>query len=150
MYPFDFKPVLRPYQLTIEVQDSTNWHRIKPFVIQMTKVISNNDVEILESSHSIDIIMRPNGNKLNILSACLDLLKKLNLPENILCIGDKGQWPGNDFELLSTPYSLSVHEVTADPDSCWNLATPGKKNLDALMEYFSAMTIEPDGIKMKI
>jgi hydroxymethylpyrimidine pyrophosphatase-like HAD family hydrolase len=149
-YPFDFKPELRPYQLTIEVQDSANWHRVKPFAIQLAKLLSNNDIEIVESSHSIDIIKRPQGTKLNILSACLDMLEKTKLPKNILCIGDKGQWPGNDFELLSTPCSLSVHEVTSDPESCWNFASPGKKNLDALNEYFAAMKIERDGIKIQV
>ena len=38
----------------------------------------------------------------------------------VLCIGDRGKWPGNDFELLNTPYSLSVDETSENPNNCWN------------------------------
>ncbi len=38
-----------------------------------------------------------------------------------LAIGDAGAWPGNDCELLASPYGLSVGSVSADPDCCWRI-----------------------------
>jgi len=75
------------------------------------------NIKIVESTHSIDLLS-------NDVSKT-DLIKyiKKNISEQleILCIGDRGKWPGNDFELLSYPYSLSVNEVSANSHSCWNL-----------------------------
>ena len=53
----------------------------------------------------------------------------------VLSVGDKGQWPGNDYELLNTPYSLSVDEVSADPDTCWNIAPAGHRGTQAVLDY---------------
>ena len=63
---------------------------------------------------------------------------------NYLCIGDKGEWPGNDFELLSSRYSLSVDEVSSDPDTCWNIASLGIKNSDATYEYLRRLQVKRD------
>jgi len=144
-----FKSELRPFQLTIELQDSKSWTRVKPLVVQIVKAAASDGIELLESTHSIDVVKRPECSKLNLLSECAQLLSKNRLPESILCIGDKGQWPGNDYELLTHTYSLSVNEVSSDPESCWNFASAGAKNVDALLEYFQVMTITKKGLRMK-
>lgn len=54
---------------------------------------------------------------------------------DILSIGDKGQWPGNDFDLLANPFSLSVNEVSGDPTTCWNLAPAGHRGVQATLDY---------------
>jgi hypothetical protein len=36
-------------------------------------------------------------------------------------VGDRGAWPGNDYEILRAPLGLSVDECSLDPDSCWPL-----------------------------
>ena len=72
----------------------------------------------------------------------LNLLEEIeNESENtkILCVGDKGLWPGNDFELLNTPYSLSVDEVTKDPETCWNLSPIGHKGEQAVIDYLNSL-----------
>ena len=55
----------------------------------------------------------------------------------VLCIGDRGSWPGNDCELLCQPYALSVDETSLDPKTCWNIASPGTSHTRALLEYLS-------------
>ena len=44
---------------------------------------------------------------------------------------------GNDFALLHGPYSLSVDEVSLEPSSCWNLAMPGSRGVQALHWYLA-------------
>ncbi|MBS1773932.1 MAG: HAD hydrolase family protein [Bacteroidetes bacterium] len=129
----DIQP--RPYQLTIESKNTGEWESIKALIYQSVMLIKNDGVMILESSRSLDIIKRPEVSKLNILKYCKPLLEQKRAPENCLCIGDKGKWPGNDFELLSTPYSLSVNEVSLDPDTCWNISSFGVTNDKACLLY---------------
>ena len=103
-----------------------------------------NSVKIVESGRSVDIL--PAGvSKIKILS----VIKQYLGYENVLCIGDQGLWPGNDFELLSTPLSLSVDKTSRDPDSCWNLAPPGYVGERAVEYYFSLMSIQNNKIQMK-
>ena len=105
---------------------------------------------ILESSRSVDIIKRPEVSKLNILNYLEAELKIRNLPLNQLCIGDKGKWPGNDFELLSTPFSLSVNEVSLDLNTCWNIAPLGIKNSDACLFYLQSISYKKKYFKFEI
>ena len=55
----------------------------------------------------MDIIDQNMTSKLNILSLCETRMQELGSKGDCLCIGDMGRWPGNDYHLLSTPYSLS-------------------------------------------
>ena len=89
-------------------------------------------LDVLRSSHSIDVL-QPGVSKRSLLTQIRRLLDEGG---SVLSIGDKGEWPGNDFDLLNTPYSLSVDEVSADPDTCWNIAPPGHRGVQALFDYF--------------
>lgn len=94
-------------------------------------------VTVLQSSHSMDVLA-PGVSKGAVVKRIGELLKdKSN--GSILCIGDRGQWPGNDFSLLQGPYSLSVDEVSQDPATCWNLASPGHRGTQATLEYLGAL-----------
>ncbi len=74
---------------------------------------------VWQSSHSIDIVSK-GVSKRNVISA---IVARANcLPEDVLCIGDRGLWPGNDFELLQMPLSLSADQCSSTEDRCWNLA----------------------------
>lgn len=137
---------LRPLQLTISSISKSNFKRI----ISQIKVLmlrkEFNSLEILESSHSIDIVIKDQASKLNIISKCVYNAKINNKSNNYLCIGDKGEWPGNDYELLSTKYSLSVDEVSSNPDTCWNIASLGVKNSDATYEYLRRLLLKRDNL----
>lgn len=134
----DLEMKLRPHQLTIETSNASNWNMIKRLVQNIVMSSSDGELQLLESSHSIDVVVRNKASKLNVVKKCIELSGS----ENCLTIGDKGQWPGNDFELLARPFSLSVEDVSNDPETCWNLSPIGIKNSEATLEYLRRMTIK--------
>jgi hydroxymethylpyrimidine pyrophosphatase-like HAD family hydrolase len=132
----------RAFQLTFECRNVNDWELAKPIIYQKSMTVRNGGFMILESSRSLDIVKRPEVSKLNMIEHLKSELRMLDLAEECLCIGDKGRWPGNDFELLNTPYSLSVNEVSSDPNTCWNLAPLGIRNTDACFLYLKAMVFK--------
>jgi hydroxymethylpyrimidine pyrophosphatase-like HAD family hydrolase len=138
-----FEVDMRPYQLTIKAKTQNDFNRIKNICNHIILVNRLSNVIILESSHSLDIIVRPIASKLNII-------EKYFKEEDVLCIGDKGCVPGNDFELLSTPFSLSVDELSYHPDSCWNLIPTEQRNYDGLLYYLNCIQINKDHFKIVI
>lgn len=83
---------------------------------------------VWQSSHSIDIVSAK-VSKRNVISA---IAARANcLPEDVLCIGDRGRWPGNDFELLQSPLSLSADQCSNLEDRCWNLAGTYRRQVAA-------------------
>lgn len=130
----------RPKQISVEL--------VKPHLYNVTKnilldIINKSrivGVQVLESSHSIDILA-PGISKLKLVDECKKLAKNIRNSETILCIGDKGKWPGNDYELLSTPYSLSVDTVSSDPDSCWNLSKMGQRGVQTALYYMEHLEV---------
>lgn len=139
----------RRWQLTIEIQDKDHWKKARMQIIQAVMKERKNDVRIVESSHSMDVIPITTS-KMNILPILEGELAKSGLNSNCLFIGDKGQWPGNDFELLSGENSLSVAEVSADYDSCWNLADLGIRGPIATLTYLERITFQANYMKIKI
>ncbi len=87
----------------------------------------------LRSSHSIDVTV-PGVTKRSLLEHIREFLEP---GAAVLAVGDKGEWPGNDFDLLGEEHSLSVDETSADPDTCWNLALAGHLGVQATLDYFS-------------
>jgi fructoselysine-6-P-deglycase FrlB-like protein len=101
-------------------------------------------VRAVISSHSVDLL-EPGVSKRQLVE---QLQKCITGEEPILTVGDKGAWPGNDFELLSLPHSLSVDEVSADPNSCWNLAPLGHRGSQAALDYLSALHITKARVRL--
>ncbi len=74
-------------------------------------------IKILKSQNSIDVVHK-SSSKLNLFR----IIKSNTSPTlSVLCIGDQGEFPGNDYELLNSEFSLSVDKVSDDMNSCWNL-----------------------------
>lgn len=48
---------------------------------------------------------------------------------------DSGQWPGNDFELLSSNNSLSVDSVSSLYETCWNMEFEYEDTIDITRKY---------------
>jgi hydroxymethylpyrimidine pyrophosphatase-like HAD family hydrolase len=135
----------RPKQITVEPVCLAFWDKTKKIlsdIITKTKFL---EIQVLESSHSVDIIA-PGVSKLSLVSACEKLAKDIGNSNIAICIGDKGAWPGNDYELLSTPYSLSVDQVSSDSSSCWNLSLAGHRGVQATLEYLKCFCINKAGI----
>ncbi len=106
--------------------------------IILSKGLDN--IRVWQSSHSTDVIVKSIADKRNIIEWLADT--------NVLCIGDRGDVEGNDFQLLSTQYSLSVDKSSMDPDTCWNLAPYGIRGVDATLWYLSRMKIVDNNIKI--
>ena len=87
-------------------------------------------VRVVASSRSVDIIEAATS-KLNVLKS----MPGAGRQSNTLFIGDRPSWPGNDFELLCQPGSLSVDEVGCDLETGWNLAPAAMSGSAALVHY---------------
>jgi hypothetical protein len=88
-------------------------------------------IQVVTSTHSVDILA-PGTTKLNLL----DRFQILGIRrEQVLCIGDQGRWPGNDFELLEHDFALSVDEPSPCWSCGWNLAPPGCRGPSATLFY---------------
>jgi len=139
----------RPKQLTIEIKEIDIGNLIKNVLLDLIAKFDFKDIKVLQSSHSIDVILNT-VSKLDILKECVNLAKKQNRDPKFLCIGDCGKWPGNDYQLLSSEFSLSVDQVSSDPNTCWNLASPGIKNIDATMEYLRVIKVYKNFFKIQL
>lgn len=108
------------------------WELVQPFL----EAQSNSQLRARRSGHSIDILA-PSVNKVLLvraIAACAGT-DEVNVPR----IGDRGRWPGNDWELLAHPLGLSVDEVSPDPGSCWHLAGAGIRGIAATLVYCKAL-----------
>lgn len=107
---------------------------------------TRSEVLVVKSTHSVDVVAAEVSKQL-----VVDELKlRLDGARDVLCIGDSGSWPGNDFELLSGPFSLSVDEVSSNLTSCWNLAPEGVRGPAATRSYLESCVIEPIGARVDL
>jgi len=122
-------------QITLEGVPAEAAEEAWEAVEELLREIGRPGVTALRSSHSIDVLA-PGVSK----RALVERLRgTVRAATTILCIGDRGRWPGNDFSLLSEPLSLSVDEVSSDKKTCWNLAGPGRRCVEATLHYLRAM-----------
>ena len=149
-FPVKLKFELKPHQIILEIENEKNWSKVRLSIIQFIISLNISNIQILESSHSMDIIDQTETSKVNIVKYCKEKAIYSGLSSDCLCIGDKGKWPGNDYQLLSSPFSLSVDEVSSESSSCWNLAKPGIKNIEATTYYLSSGNFSPQGLNLKI
>ncbi|MDV2480854.1 hypothetical protein F8E02_02300 [Methanoculleus sp. Wushi-C6] len=124
----------RPKQITLEPTHPRYRKLLRRLLFDLKARHMLNDIQVLESSHSFDILACDNP-KQNLIEICRSKSLDINTCDKVLCIGDKGGWPGNDFYLLSGPYSLGVDALSSDPDNCWNLCKPGYTGPRATLEY---------------
>lgn len=135
----------RPAQITLEPKVPALFPKeLSRYALRFIK--DTDDVRVLFSTHSVDIVPK-SVSKRSVLQE-LQLLMPKGL--EVLCIGDLGQFPGNDFELLSHPYSLSCDEVSADERSCWNCAPASFRGVQAAMYYFRRMKVTAGQFKLAL
>jgi hydroxymethylpyrimidine pyrophosphatase-like HAD family hydrolase len=97
---------------------------------------------VRRSGHSWDICPADSG-KTRVVDAVLQRLGDTGSP--VLCVGDSGAWQGNDYDLLSGAYSLSVAGVCHRPSVCWNLLPSGLTGPAGLVAILRALSIERRG-----
>ncbi|WP_067984794.1 hypothetical protein [Neptuniibacter pectenicola] len=135
----------RSKQITVEpnlpVSESFLWESVQDQLSSYPDI----DINITRSSHSIDILSKDATKQ--------DVVNKLamSLDENkvVLTIGDRGKWPGNDSQLLSSTFSLSVDEVSSAIDKCWNLCPAGTRGPQGTLSYLKRIKSEKGKIKFK-
>lgn len=96
-------------------------------------------IRVWRSSHSMDIVVYREVSKLQVIED----------KNHTLCIGDYGSVEGNDYEMLTSPASLSVDRVSKNADCCWNIAPSGVTGLDATLYYINHLTVTDGVIKCK-
>ncbi|MGA2161109.1 MAG: HAD hydrolase family protein [Methanoregula sp.] len=124
------------HQITIEPKKFLYLKSIEKILVHEVNSIVQFQLRLFKSSHSFDVVDNF-ASKRNLVYQCQKQIENKNISKNVLCIGDKGKWPGNDFELLLSDYTLSVDSVSPDPLSCWNLSPPGQRGVQATMTYLS-------------
>lgn len=123
----------RRVQITLELEDAVLAEPLWCLTAALLAKAHKTDVRVVASSRSVDIVTADTS-KLNVLKN----MKGGVIPRaQTLFLGDRPSWPGNDFELLSEPASLSVDEVGFDLETGWNLAPPGVSGCAAVVYYCS-------------
>lgn len=126
----------------ISIVPKAHWAEaaVKDAVQRIISAFASGGLTAVCSSHSVDILAA-GVSKRTLVGM---IRERLKTPDGrILCIGDSGRWPGNDFDLLSEEHSLSVDEVSSAPETCWNLAPPGYRGPQAAMYYLESL--QPTG-----
>jgi trehalose-6-phosphatase len=126
----------RRFQITLQPKRMMPENRLWDLAHQVILLGDRQDVTVTRSSHSIDILA-PQVSKLNVLSRMREWIGDAA----VLAIGDRGRWPGNDYELLREPFALSVDEISVDPMTCWNLASPGQRGVAVTIDYLAALEV---------
>ncbi len=98
-------------------------------------------MSLRRSAHSYDLTLR-DASKLRVLD---EVERALGPDLSVLCVGDSGTWTGNDHELLSRRFSLSVGEVCHRPGSCWNLSPEGLSGPAALVRILDHLAFVRTG-----
>ena len=134
---YPFKPNIKEYstQLSFSCTDKRKAFEICNEIILANKL---DRLHIWSSSHSLDIVVSTKASKTAVRE----------ISEQVLVIGDRGDYDGNDFEMLSLPYSLSVDGVSRNPDSCWNLAPRELRGLDVVKYYLRKIKATKQGFKI--
>ena len=127
----------RPFQITLEATRVMPEDRLWDLARQVILIADAEGVSVTRSSHSVDIVAR-GVSKLNVIRR----LRESVGDEPILAIGDRGRWPGNDYELLREPFALGVDEISVDPVTCWHLGEPGQRGPSVTLDYLTALEAE--------
>lgn len=134
---YSFNPSIKKYstQLSFSCIDKQKAYEICCEIIFLNKL---DRLHIWSSSHSMDIVVSTKASK--------KAVKEIS--EDVLVIGDRGDYEGNDYEMLSLPCSLSVDGVSRNPYSCWNLAPRDLRGLDVVKYYLRKIKATKQGFKI--
>lgn len=132
----EFSVTLRQQQLTVmaegRLSENGLWERVRAVADHANLPL----LRVTRSSHSVDVF-EISTTKLNVVDA---VATKAAEP-SILRIGDRGRWPGNDYELLASPLGLSVDQVNPDLATCWNIAPEGVRGTRATLHYLQSIRV---------
>ncbi|HEX9640938.1 MAG TPA: hypothetical protein VGB13_06470 [Candidatus Krumholzibacteria bacterium] len=125
----------RRRQITVEPRRQVSTDALISHVMTLLGPLEQAGVRVLTSSHSVDVLP-PGVGKLSVVR---EVEQRMKEGTEVLCVGDRGAWPGNDCALLSHVPSLSVDEVSASLTTCWNIAPAGVTGAAAVLLYLAAI-----------
>jgi hypothetical protein len=128
-------------QITLELSCESDCSEVWDLAETLVRRQATAGVTLVRSSHSIDVLA-PGISKRLLVDRLRRELSQAERAGSILCVGDKGRWPGNDFAFLEETLSLSVDEVSSDPSTCWNLAALGERCVSATLTYLRSLRID--------
>ena len=139
--------VLRnPYQLSLVPTKPLDLDNLRRTVVEsLSDIVSPS--QVLQSGHSVDVLHTRNS-KAETPRAIERILGIGN--DDVLRIGDLGNWGGNDFDLLNEGLSLSVDRISSKLDTCWNLGPPGSKGITTTMRYLLALHPRGDAFEIQV
>lgn len=135
------------HQISIGVASSQNISQAIGAATRHAALTRQTELDVAASSHSIDILLSGQS-KLDLVD---DLARRAEVSaDQILRIGDRGVWPGNDAVFLDHILGLSVDESSAHRDHCWGLAPAGVKGMQATLFYLNRLTWEGAHGRLKL
>jgi hypothetical protein len=117
------------------------------FAVQ--KFTQQNDlpIKVLASGHSLDIIPT-SASKEAVVEKIADMVDTTT--DQILRIGDRGAWPGNDHELLSHPLGLSVDQSATTGPGGYRITPPGLRGPGATVKLLRSIETTDNGWRVDI
>jgi len=138
----DLKLEVRRYQLTIAANASTSPVKLHSIVSDLLYPFVHLGLRAVTSAHSVDILL-PEASKKG-------PLRSGKLGDQYLCVGDGGEMPGNDYELLQETGSLSCYQTSYNLDRCWHISPPGSRNSQSTLHYFSCLQQRSSGFTVDV
>jgi hypothetical protein len=136
---------VRPQQITVEGNTASDIYLLWSNVVRHLQNSRLEGLKVVVSTRSVDVIPMA-STKL----ALLQTMSQIRRDSTFLCIGDKPRWPGNDAELLSHEFSLSVDEVDEAPGGVWNLAPGGVLGSAALRYYIQHIAFRSTYFQLRL
>jgi fructoselysine-6-P-deglycase FrlB-like protein len=140
--PIETIRTTHPYQVSVRFKEGVStehmWFVISDFLRQAGIDLSR----VVRSGHSIDVLAY-GVSKSRLIAG---VIEKFRIgPYELLTVGDKGAWPGNDFDILEHRFSLSVDTPSRRLDRGWNIAPKYKRFVDATLWYMERISLEEGG-----
>lgn len=139
---------LRSRQITLSALRGVPLDALCEHAEALVNRVAPRGLRVMRSGHSIDIV--PDAvSKLSVVERLVEVAGASDSTA-VLRIGDRGRWPGNDSQLLASPFGISVHEVSSDASSCWNIAPPGQRGWQATLWYLRQLRISKRGVRFRL
>lgn len=139
----------RASQVTIEPLLPFPLGLVHTAVLELIQSSDQKRLRVFCSGHSVDVLMSAVSKK-NVVQSVQKQIQMNNSRGHVLCIGDRGAWCGNDFDLLSEDYALSVDECPLNPATGWNLAPLGHRGVQATLDYLRALVVEDNQARLDL
>ncbi len=139
---------LRRRQITLSPPPYLSLEALLEHAEALVNQVVGTGFRVMRSGHSVDIVPEF-VSKLSVVRGLIEL-SGANDTAEVLRFGDRGRWPGNDSQLLASPYGLSVHEVSSDVHTCWNIAPSGYRGQQAMLWYLRHISVGQKGLRFKM